>query len=643
MALINLNNISIGFGGPLLLNETNLQIHTGERVCLLGRNGTGKTTLMKIINGDIEPDHGTISRQQGVKITFLTQEVPLGLNGSVFEVVMSGLGQKGTLPKKYHQLSIKVAEEDDPALLEELDQVQKALEGNGGWALNREAETIITRMNLDPDGAFDSLSAGMKRRVLLARALVCKPDVLLLDEPTNHLDLKAITWLEDFLLRMKSTLLFVTHDRMLVRKLATRIVELDRGILSSWECDYATFLERKEATLDAERQQRNVFDKKLAQEEIWIRQGIKARRTRNEGRVAALLRMREQKRVRQEKIGNVKMHAQDGGLSGKLVAETDRVSFSYDSQENNKTKPVVRDLSTLVMRGDRIGIIGPNGCGKTTLLRLLLGELGATEGKIKLGTNLQIAYFDQLRNQLKDEESVQDNVGEGNDRLSLDGKTRHIIGYLQDFLFTPERSRSAVKILSGGERNRLLLAKLFAKPSNLLVLDEPTNDLDVETLELLEDLLVNYKGTLLLVSHDRAFLNNVVTASLVFEEEGKFTEYIGGYDDWLMQRPRPEEPDQKSSTKEKQKKSPQAHLRPKKLSNKEKTELENIPEMIEQLEKEQDQLVQQMSDPSFFQQNQAGGQVVQVKNRLESLKKELTSAFERWEELEERRAANTTF
>jgi ATP-binding cassette subfamily F protein uup len=626
MALVSLKDIAIGFGGPLILDKVQLQIRKGERVCLLGRNGTGKTTLMKLINGDLEPDKGNIVRQQGVTTALLAQEVPRGITGTVFGVVLGGLGKRGELPAEYHHLSVRLAEEGGEALMKELDRLQKRLDAEDGWEIHRQAETVITRMKLDPEAAFNVLSAGLKRRVLLARALVCKPDILLLDEPTNHLDIDAITWLEEFLMRYEGTLLFVTHDRMLVKKLSTRIIELDRGTLFNWECSYETYLERKEAALEAEKEQRAVFDKKLAKEEEWIRQGIKARRARDEGRVAALLKMREERRIRREQMSNVRMHLQQARRSGNLVLETENVSFGYDET------PIIHDFSTIIMRGDRVGIIGPNGSGKTTLLRLLLGELTPQQGNVRPGTNLEVTYFDQLRVRLDEEKSVQDNVAEGSDRIVINGKTRHIIGYLQNFLFTPQRSRSPVKVLSGGERNRLMLAKLFSRPSNLLVMDEPTNDLDIETLELLEEVLMNYTGTLLLVSHDRTFLNNVVTSTLVLEGEGKVNEYVGGYDDWLKQRPKlPVEPKEKKEPKREKIPKPQRGTR--KLTNKEKYELETLPQRIEELEAEQDQLYQSMADPGFYKQD--GKTIAAARARLETLKHELTQCYQRWEELEE--------
>ncbi|MCP4151316.1 MAG: ATP-binding cassette domain-containing protein, partial [bacterium] len=475
------------------------------------------------------------------------------------------------------------------------------------------------------EGDYQDLSAGLKPRVLLARALVYTPDIIRLDEPTNHLYIDAITWLEEFLLRFEGTLVFVTHDRMLVKKLSTKIIELDRGNLTLWDCNYETYLERKDAALDAEKGQWAVFDKKLAKEEIWIRQGVKARRTRNEGRVSALMRMRDERRERRERLGSVQMRLQEANRSGKLVIEVENVDFSYDSD------PVIRDLTSLIIRGDRVGIIGPNGSGKTTLLRLLLGELTPQNGTVQLGTNLQITYFDQLRDQLDESQSVLDNVADGNDRITVNGKTKHIVGYLQDFLFTPERSRTPVKVLSGGERNRLLLAKLFTKPSNVLVMDEPTNDLDMETLELLEEMLAEYSGTLLLVSHDRAFLNNVVTSTLVLEGDGNVNDYVGGYDDWLMQRPAPVEEIVQTKVTKPQKPRPSVQAR--KLSNKQRQELESLPLRIEELESEQERLYAEMAEPEFYKQDAT--KITRVGTRLESLKQELADTYHRWEELEE--------
>ncbi|MCP4220072.1 MAG: ATP-binding cassette domain-containing protein [bacterium] len=629
MSFINLQEVSISFGGPPLLEGVNLRIQRGEHACLLGRNGTGKTTLMKLVNGDIEPDKGTVARKQGLTTALLTQEVPEDISGNVFDVVLGGLGKRGELPTQYHHLTVRLAEEGGDDLLKQLDLVQKELETGDGWEIHRQADTIITRMKLDEEVEFKTLSAGMKRRVLLARALVCKPDILLLDEPTNHLDIDAITWLEEFLNKYEGTILFVTHDRMLVRKLSTRIIEIDRGGLTSWDCNYETYLERKEAFLDAEKVRRHVFDRKLAKEEEWIRQGIKARRTRNEGRVTALLKMREERRNRREVSGTVNMRLHETKRSGKLVIEAEEIGFGYDEQD------IIRDFSTLIMRGDRVGIIGPNGSGKTTLLRVLLGELQPRKGGFKLGANLEVTYFDQLRGQLDEELSVQDNVADGNDRILIGDNTRHVISYLQDFLFTPDRARSAVKVLSGGERNRLLLAKLFAKPTNVLVMDEPTNDLDVETLELLEELLAEYSGTLLLVSHDRAFINNVVTSTLVLEGEGKVTEYFGGYDDWLRQRPESidqKETDKKEKPLKKAPKNPQARQVKRKLTNKERQQLESLPAEIEKMEEQQEQLYADMADPGFYKQD--GQTIAEAGDKLETLKKKLAQSYHRWEELE---------
>lgn len=602
MALISLQDIFIAFGGPLVLDCVNLQIQKGEKVCLLGRNGAGKTTLLKLINSDLEPDKGIIARQQGLTTAYLPQEVPQTISGQVFQVVLDGF-EKHTL------------------------------ETDSKWEIHRQTNTLISRMALDANASFQSLSAGMKRRVLLARALVSKPDIILLDEPTNHLDIESINWLEEFLSRYEGTLLFVTHDRMLVKKLANRIIELDRGKLSSWDCDYQTYLERKEAALDAEKEQWNVFDKKLAKEEEWLRRGVKARLARDEGRVNALMKMREERRVRRELMGTVRIYLQEAKRSGKLVIEAENVCFGFNE------KLIIHVFSTLIMRGDRVGIIGPNGSGKTTLLQVLLGRLQPQQGSIRLGSNLEVIYFDQLRGQLEEEKTVQDNVADGNDRVLINGKNRHIIGYLQDFLFSPERARTPVKVLSGGERNRLLLAKLFAKPSNLLVMDEPTNDLDMETLELLENLLLKYKGTLLLVSHDREFLNNVITSTLALEGEGRIEEYVGGYDDWLRQRPLPTSSASvsvpstpKTPASVTGEKSSQRRPRPRKLTNREKMELETLPQRIEELEIEQHELYNTMSDPGFYKQDSRAA--AGAAERLQIIKDELSRAYQRWEELE---------
>ena len=599
MALISLQDVSLGFGGPRLLDGVNLQIERGDRVGLLGRNGMGKSTLLKLLNGDILPHEGTVARQQNTRAAYLPQEVPQGLNGRIADILATGL------------------EEVD---LSKLDDEQL-------WQRQHQVDKVISFMELDPDARFEVLSAGLKRRVFLARGLVRNPDLLLLDEPTNHLDIKAIDWLEDFLKRWGGTLVFVTHDRVFLQKLTTRIVELDRGQLYDWDCNYSTFLQRKEAVLSAEQAQNATFDKKLAQEEAWIRQGIEARRTRNEGRVRALKKLRQARSERCDLLGKVKMQIGTENRSGRLVLEAENISYSYDD------KVIVRDFSTTIQRGDKIGIIGPNGSGKTTLLRVLLGEIQPQQGEVRHGTNLDIVYFDQLRSQLDESKSVLDNVGEGRDTITINGRSRNLMGYLEDFLFTRDRVRAPISALSGGERNRLLLARLFARPANLLILDEPTNDLDIETLEVLEDLLLDYEGTLLLVSHDRAFLNNLVTSTLILDGNGSVKEYVGGYDDWqkqvdvtLASRPAPK-PASTPQTESKADSKPAVR----KLSYNEKRELEELPKRIEMLEEEQHQLNVKMEAPSFYQQESAV--ITQAVERLEQIHKELSQAYERWGEL----------
>ena len=600
MALLEVSGVTMGFRGPPLLDKVNFQIDAGERVCLLGRNGTGKSTLMRLVHGLDEPDDGTIIRRQGLRTALVDQEVPIGLSGTIFDVVSSGGGSRGKLSAEYH----------------------------------RNVDHIVSRMELDPDTDVSKLSAGMKRRVLLAKAISTRPDILLLDEPTNHLDIEAVAWLENFLLGYGGTLLFVTHDRMLLRKLATRILDLDRGELCSWACDYDTFLRRKDAALQARAKQEALFDKKLAQEEVWIRQGVLARRTRNEGRVRALKKMRETRRNRREQPGRVRMEAQDAGRSGRMVIEAKGVGFAYADE------PVFAGLTTTIMRGDRVGIIGPNGSGKTTLLRVLIGQLEALQGKLRHGTRLEISYFDQLQEQLDGEKTVQENVSPGTETLVIGGRRKHIYGYLQDFLFSAEQARMPVKFLSGGEHNRVLLARLFTKPSNVLVMDEPTNDLDMETLELLEELLLEYQGTLLLVSHDREFLNNVVTSTLVLEGRGRVKEYAGGYDDWIAQRKPPAlAASRKSAAKPKPKKpsakSPPAKSQPsKRLTYGEKLELEKLPERIEELEKRQADIHAQMSAPAFFEQDR--NIVAKATAELKAVEEELDKVFARWQDLEER-------
>ena len=598
MALIHLSELSIGFRGPLLLDNVSCQIEAGGRIGLLGRNGSGKTTLMRIISGVVQPDEGKCIIAPRTKVSLLPQDVPDHLRGTVDEVVRQGL----------------------PAELQEEAHA---------WEADQQIESLLLKMDLDPAMDVPSLSSGWKRRVLLAQTLVAKPDVLLLDEPTNHLDIDAIAWLEEFLLRWPATLMFVTHDRAFLQNLATRILEIDRGRIFDWSCDYDTFLARKEASLAAEEKQNALFDKKLAQEEVWIRQGIKARRTRNEGRVRGLEKMREERSERRKKVGTSRLQIQEGGRSGMLVAEVKNIGFAYEDSD----QPIVSDFSTKIMRGDKIGIIGPNGAGKTTLLRLLLGQLQPQSGNVRLGTNLELAYFDQLRDQLDDEETVQDSLGEGSDTIMMNGQPKHVLGYLQDFLFAPERARTQIKFLSGGERNRVLLAKLFAKPANVIILDEPTNDLDTETLELLEERLVDFGGTILMVSHDRAFLNNVVTSTIVFEPTGA-REYVGGYDDWLRQR---SEQLAMPEAAAKPKAAPKQEAKPagatkRKLAYKEKRELETLPQTIQQLEAAADELHQKMAAPDFYKQ--PSEDIAPKQAELKEVETKLAVAFARWEELE---------
>lgn len=623
MVLLSVQRVRASFSGPPLLDSVSLHIEHGERVCLLGRNGTGKSTLMKCIAGELVPDSGQIVRQQDIRISFLPQEVPRGLDGTVFDLAAGGLGKLGQILTAHHRINAELAHgqgEPDRRLLARLDRLQHGLDTNGGWLVHRQVEQILSHLDLDPGAPFTSLSGGLKRRTLLAAALVSNPDLLLLDEPTNHLDIAAIGWLEEFLLQRDKSVLFVTHDRTLLRKLATRIVELDRGRLTSWSCAYDTFLQRKRATLDAEAEEWARLDKKIAQEEIWLRQGISARRTRNEGRARALQALRAARQARRQQPETVRLRVQDAERSGRRVIRATDLSYRYADQ------PLVQNFSITIMRGDKVGIIGPNGSGKTTLLQLLLGLLPPQRGTVEHGTRLRIAYFDQLRMELDENKTVRDMVGDGHETVTLNGKQRHIMSYLRDFLFPPERARSPVKVLSGGERNRLLLARVFLQPSNVLVLDEPTNDLDADTLELLEELLLEYTGTVLVVSHDRALLNNVVTSVVAFEGDGRVYEYVGGYDDWLRQRrPAPTPATQPKPDKRRP-------ARAKKLSYKEQRELQALPEKIEQLEAEQSQLHHQLANPKLYQHN--GSRVGPLKARLGAVEQELEAAFARWEALE---------
>ena len=636
MALLYLRDISLSFGAAPLFNKTNFQIEPNERVCIVGRNGEGKSTLLKVIENQILVDSGTRVVQDGISIAKLQQEVPHDTHGSVFHVISEGLGNSGPLIERFHELSIEMETDYTEALLETFTQVQQQIEDMNGWELKQRVETIISKLELPSDAEFSKLSGGMKRRVLLAQALVQEPEILLLDEPTNHLDIPSIQWLEGFLKTLRCSLVFITHDRAFLKALATRIVELDRGNITSWECNYHTYLERKANQLEAEAKQNAVFDKKLAQEEVWIRQGIKARRTRNEGRVRALEKLRSEHQARRSQQGKANLQLNKTALSGKQVIDIENLSFSF----NNRI--IVTDFTSTIMRGDKVGIIGENGCGKSTLLALILGNLQPTSGSVKLGTNLEIAYFDQHRSQLDENKAVAENVIEESDYVEINGVRKHIIGYLGDFLFSPDRARQPVKALSGGERNRLLLARVFAKPSNLLILDEPTNDLDVETLELLEELLMNYKGTVLIVSHDRAFLNNVATSSIVFDAPGIVNEYIGGYDDWLRQRPDTSTilKENKQLTQQDQQAtvtptpaSPTAAVnKPKKLSFKDQREYDALPALIEELEQALEAFSAQMNDAEFYKK--PDHEVQAVIKALADHEAQLETAFERWERLE---------
>lgn len=625
MSLIQLQQVDFSIGGPLLLEHVDLSIEANERVCIVGRNGEGKSTLMKLIAGELHPDDGEVRVQNGVVIARMAQEVPHDTAGTVFDVVAEGLGDLGRLLARYHHL---LHELHTPADFEALGNVQHEIEARHGWDLDRRVEEVLTQLELPGETDFAALSGGMKRRVLLAQALVRKPDVLLLDEPTNHLDIEAIGWLETFLKQFSGSILFVTHDRSFLRALATRIVEIDRGALTDWPGDYDNYLRRREERLHAEAQANALFDKKLAQEEVWIRQGIKARRTRNEGRVRALKALRNERAERRNLGGNVRMTAANAQASGKKVIDLQHVHQAYGG------RVLIGDLTTTILRGDRIGIIGPNGAGKSTLLKIMLGELTPQRGSAEIGTGIQIAYFDQHRLQLDNRLSAVDNVAEGREFIELNGQRKHIIGYLQDFLFSPERARAPITRLSGGERNRLLLAKLFAQPSNLLVMDEPTNDLDVETLELLEELLTDYQGTLLLVSHDRAFLDNVVSSTLVLEGDGQVGEYVGGYTDWLRQRPGTRAP--AAGKPAAAASAPAAAAAPaaskRKLGFKEQQELEQLPKRIEQLEGEIGNRTAAMNEPAFFQQDSAA--IVKANEALVALQAELDAAYARWSELD---------
>jgi len=622
MPLLSLVDVHLAFGGPALFVGASCALERGDRACLLGRNGAGKSTLMKLLDGTIKPDRGEVTRQSGITVTRLEQEIPEQLTGSTYDVAAAGLGEAGALIARYHEASRKVAETGSDASLREMGRLHEALDAADGWQLQSRVESALSHLKLDPEAPFARLSGGRKRQVLLARALVAQPDVLLLDEPTNHLDVDAIEWMEEHLIGSGITLLFVTHDRAFLRRVATRILELDRGRLADWGCDYDTYLERKEQALSAESKEWSEFDKKLAREEVWIRTGIKARRTRNEGRVRALEQLRRDRSQRRERTGSVRMNTQEAERSGRVVVDVRNASFTHGR------RPIISNLTTTITRGDRIGLIGPNGAGKTTLLRLLLGELQPQSGEVIQGTNLEIAYFDQLRDQLDPDKSVFDSVADGADHVEIGGMRKHVHGYLAEFLFPPERARTPVRALSGGERNRLLLARLFTRQFNVLAMDEPTNDLDVETLELLEELLLDFKGTLLVASHDRDFLDSVVTASLVMEGNGVVGEYVGGWSDWQRVRQTALEPApvvKKTAAVA----APAAKTR--KLSFKEQHELQALPGKIETLEAERTTVLASLAEPD---KSRNGAAMTKAAARLADLEKAIAVSMARWEALE---------
>lgn len=626
MPVIAIRQIDLAFGGPKLLDGAQLTIEPRERVCLIGRNGEGKSSLLKVLSGEIQPDAIEMESARNVRIAMMRQDIPVyDDETSVFAVAVEGRDDLSAKLNAYHNVSRQLGEPeaDTDAILARMADLQHELEASGGWELEQQVEATLSQLDLDPDAHYARLSGGMKRRVMLAQALVARPELLLLDEPTNHLDIASIAWLEDFLKKLDCAILFITHDRAFLRSVATRILELDRGTLTRFDCGYDTYLERKEALLQAEAKQQAVFDKKLAQEETWIRQGIKARRTRNEGRVRALQQMRQERSQRREVRDGPTFSLHGGELSGRKVIATKQLGFSWEAQT------IVSGLTTTLMRGDKVGIIGPNGCGKTTLIQLLLGKLTPDTGTVKLGTHLNVAYFDQNRETLKLDATVAWNVAGDSDHVHVNGSKRHVYGYLQDFLFPPDRARSQVKMLSGGERNRLLLARLFTREANLLIMDEPTNDLDLETLELLENLLVEYSGTLLLVSHDREFLNRVVTSTLAIEPAGKIVETVGGYDDYLgrqAMKALPKSPVKAATKAERPKDRPQT------ISQKEERELNALPAQIEALESRQANLVASMGQPDF---GKPGGiDAAAVTQELKALEAMLQTHYERWETLE---------
>ena len=633
MALLELKDLTLSWGSHPILDHVNLTIERGERICLVGRNGEGKSSLLKLIDGQYPPDSGQLVRDRGLKVARLQQELPINDDRSVFDVVTDGLGDLAQLVRDYHSVVEQMAEHYDEALMDRMSHLQHELEARDGWSLQQQVDSVITRLELPADQPLSSLSGGWRRRVLLAQALVLQPDILLLDEPTNHLDVPAIEWLEGLLKSLQLGLIFVTHDRQFLQRLATRIIELDRGKLTSWPGDYENYLRRKAEREEIEATEHALFDKELAQEEVWIRQGIKARRTRNEGRVRRLEAMREQRQQRRVKSGSSKLEVQSATTSGKLVFRAEHVDYAWED------KPLIKNFSVNIQRGDRVGLVGANGCGKSSLLKLLLGDIKPDAGTIDSGPQIEVAYFDQQRARLDPDATLIENVGQGSDKVEINGKPRHIVGYLQGFLFSPERQRQPARYLSGGETNRLLLAKLFTQPANVMILDEPTNDLDMETLELLEDQLMQFDGTLLVVSHDRAFLDNVATSLIVFDPDYGLVEIVGGYQDYLNWRAK-QKPATKKQSSGADKSTPatpeQATVKTtakNKLSFKEKRELESLPGLIDKLEAEQAALTKKMSESSFYQQ--AADVISEANKRMEDLQQELEQAYERWSELDQ--------
>jgi ATP-binding cassette subfamily F protein uup len=627
MTLLTLRNISLSYGTQSLFDRANLSINPKERIGLIGRNGTGKSTLLKLIHCEIEFDSGEYEKKPGLVISKLQQDIPRNLTGTIFDNVAAGLGEAGTLLAEHEKIAHEFEHHYSDELFHRLTEVQHKIELAGAWELKQRVETILSKMGLSPEQNVSSLSGGYIRRVLMARAIVTDPDLLLLDEPTNHLDIETIMWLEEFLLSYPKSILFITHDRSLLKKIATRIIDIDQGEFTSWDCDYHNYLIHKEEQIAAESKANALFDKRLAEEERWIRQGVKARRKRNEGRVRRLEDMRQERGERRTRLGNVNIQSQSIDYSGKKVFELEKIC--YEVGDNL----VIDHFSTVVMRGDKIGIIGPNGIGKSTLLKIILQKLAPTEGAVKHGTQLDVSYFDQQREQLNEEKPVFENISDGGDFIMLNGKSTHVMSYLRDFLFTPERARVATKVLSGGERHRLLLARLFTRPSNVLILDEPTNDLDAETLELLEEKLMEYEGTLLLVSHDREFLDNIATSTWVFEGNGQISEYVGGYQDYLRQRPQRDKSEKLKNKHIIEKKS--ATSASNTLTHKEKTELTSLPNEIERLETVLLEIQTVMADPNFYKND--AEKIKASQQQLHDVQNKLNAAYERWEVLDARR------